>query len=145
MTALTPKQETAAVLIASGKSCRDTAKDIGIKPETISQWRKNPYFEALVNELKMEALEGAREQLRNLSAEAVSGLKDLMENSKSDSVKLKACVEILKMCGLHNAETFGWGIGSTEATEIEKEELLRMMADRMAMGSTPYMQSFKDS
>jgi hypothetical protein len=117
---------------------------VGITPETISQWKSDTEFKALINILKMEAIVTAREQLRGLCAKAVSGIQELMENSKSDAVKLKACIEVLKMSGLHDSESFGWGIGPVESDVIEKDILLANLVESLSLTSASYL-GFKDS
>jgi hypothetical protein len=144
MSELSPKQEKAAILLASGLSCKATAQEVGITPETISQWKNDTSFKALINTLKMEAILNAREQLRDLCVTAVAGIQDLMVNSKSDAVKLKACVEVLKMSGLHDSESFGWGIGPVESTDIEKDILLAQLVESLSLTSASYL-GFKDS
>ncbi len=72
---LKPKQEQAAILLASGMSGKETAENLGITPETVSQWKKDPHFQAFKNRLRLETVERTRELLRSLSVKALKRLE----------------------------------------------------------------------
>lgn len=118
---LKPKQEQAAILLVSGMSGKETAESVGVTPETVSQWKKDPYFEAFTNQLRLETIESSREKLRFLSGKALKRLEHLIDNSESETIKLKASVEILKLSGLTDPETVLWGIGYTDVSKIIKQ------------------------
>lgn len=110
---LKPNQIQAAICLASGMSCKDAATQAGVTPETLSHWKKNPYFEAILNEIRQENIDQARERLRSLARKAVDNLETLLEGCKSESVKLKACIEIIKLSNISEPKFYGWGIGET--------------------------------
>ncbi len=91
---LTPNQLKAATLLAAGRPCRATAKKCSVTPETISHWKRDPDFQAHLNRLKSDAVEDARERLRNLNDRAVGVLEDLLA-SASESIRLRAAQYIL--------------------------------------------------
>lgn len=123
MAKLTEKQVKASVLLAAGRTGRETAKEVGVTPETISVWRRGPEFEAEINRLKLEALHAARDRMRNLAAEAVSEVEDLIKNAKTDAVRLKAAQAVLDTVGLTNPTSglWAWGIGKTTPEGVMRE------------------------
>jgi hypothetical protein len=83
-----------------------------VTPETISHWKRNSDFVAYLNQLKMDAVECARERLRNLNAEAVGVLEGLLESS-SDSIRLQAARYVLDAM-LVDPKRAKEGIGPTD-------------------------------
>lgn len=124
MPTLNGKQTRAAGLLARGMSCADTAKEVGVSPQTISAWKKDPEFEATVNSLKWEVLETARDQLRTLVPDAVKALQDLVNGATREDVRRKAAIDVLQTAGLAGDEKthlrYGWGCGPETSDEIIK-------------------------
>lgn len=120
---LKPKQVLAASLIAQGRRCKEVAEIVGVTPQTISEWKKYPSFEALVNTIKLEALEGARAQLQSLAHDAVATLEKVMLQGSSDALRLKAVEIILSHVGLTHGTTtlWRWGVGPISATDVAQE------------------------
>lgn len=112
MTTLKPNQLQAAILLATGKSACKVAEELEITPETISHWHGNDDFEALINHLKWEALNSARDNMRLLARDAVATVKDVMKNGKTDAARLKAAEVVLAHVGMTDPNTFlyGWGL-----------------------------------
>ena len=117
---LNPKQIKAAQQLATGKTAREAAKEVGCTPETISVWKRDPVFEALLNELKLDALNAARDGLRANAVEAVQCLQDLVRDSKSDEVRRKAAMDVLALVGMSDPKNglYDWGIGHTDPDEV---------------------------
>ncbi len=129
MTDLTTKQMKAAILLVSGTTSRETACAIQCTPETISHWKKNPKFEALLNQLRWELLETGREQLRAGVQDAVTALRELVKDTKNPEVRRKTAIDLLRMNGLDGdpqnmGALYGWGIGNTTPEEIAEKEKL---------------------
>lgn len=58
-TALTPQQEAAADLLATGKTVTDTAEAIGVTRQTVSEWlHYNPEFQAALQPPAARTLDG---------------------------------------------------------------------------------------
>ena len=132
---LTPKKIEAAVRLALGQTGIEVALYVDVTPETISHWKKEPEFQAYLNELKLEAMESSREALRELSGKAVQGLEELITSAKSENVKLRACTIVLELTGVNDPETWGWGIGPTDPSAIEwRNELERSRLLQKLMG-----------
>ncbi len=113
---LTSKQVKALPLMAQGMSGVDVAKEVGVTPQTVSEWKQSPDFAAALNGLKMEYLEGAKCLLQQSPSKAVQTLIDLMENSESEETRRKAALDILRLSGFEPGkhESYAWGIGPTD-------------------------------
>jgi len=93
---LPPQQCQAATLLAAGIPCKDVASQVGVTPQTISAWRSDYDFQQLVKELQWDVLRHTRDQTRALVSEALTELHTLMKESKSESIRLRAALEVLK-------------------------------------------------
>lgn len=139
---LKPTQIRAAALLVMGKKACDVAKEVGVTPETISAWRRNPEFVAVINAAKMEVLNSARDALRHSARKAVTTLVALLDEPVQDSIRRQAALDILDMVGIANPEKrlYGWGVGPTNPKDVEREqanqEWLAGMADNRLHEST---------
>ena len=59
MADLTANQKKACLALAQGRKVQDVAKDIGVRRETISEWKRKLEFAALISELRRELWQGA--------------------------------------------------------------------------------------
>jgi hypothetical protein len=95
---LSPQQETAVDLLASGKTVTDTAAAIEVTRQTVSEWlNHHPGFQAALNSRRQELWEGMTDTLRGLLPKALDVLKRELEGESS----LPAAVHVLKACGLY--------------------------------------------
>ena len=79
MPTLTPKQQEAAALIASGKTQRQAAEAVGVSPQTLTAWAKNEAFKSQVQALLQPAHEGVQTALQGLHQRAAEVLASLLE------------------------------------------------------------------
>lgn len=124
MDKLTPKQIEAAHSLVAGRSGKETAKSVGVQPETISRWKNEPQFIAYMNLLKQEGLDGMVDQMRRLGTDALSTLLDVMRNSKSDRARMKAVEIVLYHLGWTDIQKgmWGWGVGPTSPELVAREQ-----------------------
>ena len=95
---LTPQQETAVDLLASGKTLTDTAIAIDVTRQTVSEWLNyHPGFQAALNRRRQELWAGMTDTLRGLLPKALEVLKCELEGEQP----LPAAVHVLKACGLY--------------------------------------------
>ena len=111
-TGLTPQQEKAAVLLASGKTMTETAKEVKIERSTLYQWAEKPNFKAYYNSLVKEIQDNSKNSLFGLIDEAFKSLRESLK-SKNESVKLKAALSVIDR--LQNVE-----VGETDPVQIIK-------------------------
>lgn len=102
---LKPNQIKAAYLLTAGKTARSVAEEVGVTPETVSHWKRSAEFEALLNELRADFVESARESIRNAAVIAAEGLCELSQGAKSEEVRRKACMDVLGLVGLVDPQT----------------------------------------
>src|SRR4051794_34025035 len=91
---LTARQHLAAQLLASGKTGRQTAKELGINVATISAWNQEPQFRSHVNTLLMQIEGASMDALVGLRIRAIERLGELLE-STSPAVSLRAAEAVL--------------------------------------------------
>ncbi len=103
-TELTPLQEKAIFLLASGKNMTDTGKELNTDRATLYLWKRQPEFEAFYNKVRIEYKEQAKNELINLFSEALDTLKACLQ-SKNENVKLKTAIYILERT---RESTFGY-------------------------------------
>lgn len=138
MTKLTPNQAKAAELIAAGELKKVAAEKVGVSAQTISEWQTQPAFQAHLNQLRMAALEGARDQMQRLAEEAVRTVKELMGQEESPSTRLRAAQLVLDFNGMRDLQSglWAWGIGPTDEKKIEQhaamEKYSTSLADKLA-------------
>ena len=89
MADLTPKQQQAASLIASGKTQRQAAEAVGVSPQTLTAWAKNEAFKSHVQALLQPAHEGVQTALQGLHQRAAEVLASLLETAPP-ATKLQA-------------------------------------------------------
>jgi hypothetical protein len=95
---LTPQQETAVDLLASGKTITDTASAVEVTRQTVSEWlNHHPGFQAALNSRRQELWVGMTDALRGLLPKALEVLKGALEGE----APLPAAVHVLKACGLY--------------------------------------------
>src|SRR5574337_374974 len=96
MTATTAKQQQAVTLLASGKSQRQTAKAVGVSPQTITAWMKLDAFQKGLDGLLSTVEVESTQLLRSQRLKAVEALTDLLD-SKAPAVKLAAAKTVLEL------------------------------------------------
>jgi hypothetical protein len=95
---LTPQQETAVDLLASGKTVTDTATAVEVTRQTVSEWlHHHPGFQAALHSRRQELWAGMTDTLRGLLPKALEVLKGELEGE----TPLPAAVHVLKACGLY--------------------------------------------
>src|SRR5215468_3722407 len=95
---LTPPQETAVDLLASGKTVTDTAVVIEVTRQTVSEWlNHHPGFQATLNRRRQELWSDMVEGLRALTPQALAVLARELDGE----APLAAAIHVLKACGLY--------------------------------------------
>src|SRR5713226_3345730 len=122
---LTPQQETAVDLLASGKTVTDTAKALEVTRQTVSEWlHRHPGFQAALNSRRQELWAGMADTLRGLLPRALEVLKCELEGEQP----LPAAVHVLKACGLYGGVPVPQGPTEVEDAAIAQR---RRAYDRM--------------
>ena len=111
----------AACRLAEGEISKVVATEVGVVPETLSHWKRNSEFAALINKLMHENIEGTRNRLRHFARRAVESLGNLAENAESEEIRRKAACDLLTFIGFHGQESPTTGIGPLSALAMEKK------------------------
>ena len=108
---LTPRQETVAVLLASGDSIEEAArKSRCAAAPTVRAWLANqPAFKRRITELRADMTGRALGKLVDSMSVAADTLRRLCQKSKSETIQLKAAEAM-----------FTHGVKVREAVELEE-------------------------
>jgi hypothetical protein len=95
---LSPRQESAAVALASGAALAEAAAQSGAGQRTIKTWRASlPAFTRRVQELRAEMTDQALGRLVGRMREAADTLGYLSGKAKSETVRLAAARSVLEL------------------------------------------------
>jgi hypothetical protein len=95
---LRPRQVLAATLLIQGRQGKDVAATLKVAEETVSRWRQQDAFQALMGELLQQHVDAMRLNMIALTGEAITHLRYLV-NGFSDDISLKACALALNKAG----------------------------------------------
>ena len=95
---LNENQLLAVQLVAQGKSGKEIAKELSVTEETISRWKKQPAFIALVNEILGQLRDTTQQKMRNLVLLALEILeKELFNENSLVQLQKKTCFMIASL------------------------------------------------
>lgn len=114
---LTPIQEQAAILLASGENVTSVSEKLNLNRSTIYQWQQKITFKCFFNFQKQEAKDTLRNGLFGLYEEALKAVKSCLA-SENESIKLKTAMWII-------GKVEECPIGGTNAREALKAEATR--------------------
>lgn len=114
VTGLTPTQERACSLLASGAKTTDVAQELDVPEQTIYLWQKQTTFVCYYNKQRSVIKNAAVQSLFGLMEEAVTAIRESL-NSTNESVRLKAATYIVDK--LQNID-----VGKTDIVEAVKAE-----------------------
>ncbi|MBK5942116.1 hypothetical protein [Halochromatium roseum] len=89
----------------------DIAHELGIRPETVSRWRKLPQWQAALEAITSEVRGELQASLYELAGKALAELEALVEYRHSPAIRLRASVALLQMAGVGKAQVHS-GSGS---------------------------------
>ena len=124
---LTPQQETAVDLLATGKTVTDTAAALDLCRQTVSEWlHHHPGFQALLNSRRQQLWASMTDRLRNLLPKAL----DVVERELDGEDPLPAAVHVLKASGVYGVPA------PSGPTEVEDAVIAQKQRhqDRMRRG-----------
>jgi hypothetical protein len=108
---LTPQQQTAVDLLATGNNITDVAAKVNVTRQTISEWvNRNPGFQAALNSRRQELWHAQSDRLRGLLPKALDALEAAVGQGN-----IRAAVEIMRASGLYGLEKPGWSTDQVES------------------------------
>lgn len=114
VTGLTPTQERACSLLASGAKTAEVAQKLDVPEKTLYLWQKQTTFVCYYNKQRSVIKDAAVQSLFGLMDEAVTAIRESL-NSTNESVRLKAASYIIDK--LQNVE-----VGKTDIVEAVRAE-----------------------
>jgi transcriptional regulator len=123
---LNENQLLAVQLVAQGRSGKEIAQELSVTEETVSRWKKQPAFIALVNDLLGQLRDTTQQKMRNLVLLALEILeKELFNESNKNRVNIA-----LKVLNNYKFSTLiDQKIGSENADTIERRQLDKKFAE----------------
>ena len=94
-TGLTPIQEQAAIMLASGKSMTEVAELLSVNRGTLYEWQKIVTFQCYFNQQSNEYKENLRNGLFGLIGEALTAISDCL-HSDNETTRLKAAMWVIE-------------------------------------------------
>ena len=123
---LNENQLLAVQLVAQGRSGKEIAQELSVTEETISRWKKQPAFIALVNDLLGQLRDATQQKMRNLVLLSLEILeKELFNEGNKNRVNIA-----LKILNNYKFSTLiDQKIGSENADTIERRQLDKKFAE----------------
>jgi len=112
LTGLTPIQEQAAMLLASGETLTAVADKVNVNRSTIHKWQAQITFQCFFNRQCADLRSNLRNGLFGLADEALAAIRESL-HSENESIRLKAAMWLTEKIEL--ADT-----GSTDVKEVLK-------------------------
>ncbi len=137
ITGLTPTQERACSMLASGATIEAVAEEVKVPESTLLLWQRQTTFKCYFNQKRSNVIGSLTQGVYSLAQEAVNALRNSL-NSENEQVRLKAATYIVdKLQSIEVGQTdiiqavkaeatysdSGW---SHEATFHEKEYTSRL-------------------
>ena len=94
VTGLTPQQEKACIMLASGESYTAVAEQLDINRGTLYKWQSLPTFECYYNLQCKDYQDGVKNGLLGLHRRAIETITELMING-NESTRLRASIWVL--------------------------------------------------
>lgn len=114
ITGLTPTQEKACSLLASGEAIEVVAEEVKVPESTLLLWQKQTTFKCYFNQKRSNVKGHLTQGVYSLAQEAVNALRESL-NSENEQVRLKAATYVVDK--LQSIE-----IGQTDIVEAVREE-----------------------
>ena len=121
ITGLTPQQERAAIMLASGNSVVSVAEELNISKGTIYQWRRLITFTCYLNEQKKDFVDTIKGGVMSLADEAIAAIRDSL-HSDNEATRLKAAMWVADKAKEYQ-------VGETDVREAVKKEFTTEMFD----------------
>lgn len=93
---VTPKQLEAISLLVAGMSATKVAKELGLRRETLSRWKRQPWFHELYESVRQEMTARLKHQWLGLAEKAVSRLHDAFYGFPFDPKRLEVMLKVIE-------------------------------------------------
>ena len=115
---LSPQHHLAIQHLAMGENNKSVAEKLNLAPESISRWRGDLDFQAVLNSVLAENRESTKDRLRHLSAIALETIEAIMTDSEAPAKdRLTAALKVIELSNISVGR-----IGSNDAAILRKEK-----------------------
>jgi hypothetical protein len=135
VTGLTPQQEQACILMASGDSLTAVARQLKINRSTLYEWQNNMAFKCYYNQQCQEHQQEVKNALLGLHKQAIDTLTDLLTTG-SENTRLKAAMWLLE-------RVISVEAGDTDIREVLKRQNTHPTIDLEDLNSSFDMIGYK--
>ena len=94
-TGLTPQQEQACILLASGENVTNVADKLSLNRGTLYKWQQNKAFECFYNKQCQEYKNEVKNGLLGLHQQAIATMRQLIATG-NEATRLKAAIWVLE-------------------------------------------------
>ena len=92
--ALSGPQHKALMALAAGHLKKAAAAEAGVCPQAVSEWLRQPHFQAALESLRGELVSNATLQLRAMTATAIYALRETLESGPPPA-RLRAAMYVI--------------------------------------------------
>lgn len=117
-TGLTPIQEQACLMLASGEGFTTVAEKLSLNRGTLYKWQQNTAFQCYYNQQCQDYKSEVKNALLGLHSQAVATVRELMTTG-NESTRLKAAL---------------WLLEKVEAVEVGATDIRAVLKDRCTHG-----------
>lgn len=96
---VTPKQFRAMQLMARGYSLQEVSRQLKLRRETLSRWKKKPEFQAYFEEMMAQQRATWQQRLEVLVDDSIQRVQTELR-IPSDPKRIHAALNVLKMVGI---------------------------------------------
>lgn len=101
---LSPNQMQAALLIGHGQPKSQTAKKVGVTPQTISAWMSLPHFKDKIEDHRKDMFLELRNDLRGVLCDSVKCMRETLRTSKDTKLKVSISKYIIEKSHMFHDE-----------------------------------------
>lgn len=120
-TGLTPQQEQAAMMLASGENITAVARQLNLNRSTLYEWQANTAFQCYYNQQCQDHQQAVKNALFGLHRQAVDTLTNLLANG-NENTRLKASMWLLERVAAVE-------VGDTRLKEVLKKKCTHSPTD----------------
>ena len=116
---LTGQQWQAIALLVAGKRQTEIAGELDITAPTISRWKADPVFQAMLNLAVQESFMAVVGKTRAAATMAIDTVIALAQSATDEKTRLSAALQLLR---LHSAYDAGAPTLPTSAAEVDRAQ-----------------------
>lgn len=121
LTGLTPQQEQAAMMLASGENISAVARQLNLNRSTLYEWQANTAFQCFYNQQCQDHQQAVKNALFGLHRRAIDTLTNLLTNG-NENTRLKASMWLLE-------RVTAVEVGDTRLKEVLKKKCTHSPTD----------------